>query len=63
MGRSGKRKRTRLEKAQRIEFDKKMEKDYQALMKTEERTTRELRQTLGYEEKLEKESMIMAESR
>jgi hypothetical protein len=40
-----------------------MEKDYQALMKTEERTTRELRQTLGYEEKLEKESLIMAESR
>jgi hypothetical protein len=48
MGRSGKRKRTRHEKAQRIEFDKKMEKDYQVLMKTEERTTRELRQTLGY---------------
>ncbi|XP_050889031.1 uncharacterized protein LOC127094214 [Lathyrus oleraceus] len=42
MGRSGKRKRTRLEKAQRIEFDKKMEKDYEALMKTEERTPREL---------------------
>jgi hypothetical protein len=35
-------------KLKELSLIKKMEKDYEALMKTEERTTRELRQTLGY---------------
>lgn len=56
MGRSGKRKRTSLEKDQKRAFDKKLDRDYDALMETEKRRTRELRQELGYEEKFGKES-------